>query len=60
MCIRDSVPDVPGGLASLLEFLDECDVNVEYGYCMSVEGCLLYTSPSSPKQLLNVKMPVNR
>jgi len=32
------VPDVPGGLASLLEFLDECDVNVEYGYCMSVEG----------------------
>ena len=36
MAVR--VPDVPGGLASLLEFLDECDVNVEYGYCMSVEG----------------------
>ena len=37
--VRDvRVPDVPVGLASLLEFLDECDVNVEYGYCMSVEG----------------------
>ena len=36
MAVR--VPDVPGGLASLLEFLGECDVNVEYGYCMSVEG----------------------
>ena len=36
MAVR--VPDVPGGLASLLEFLDACDVNVEYGYCMSVEG----------------------
>ena len=32
------VPDVPGGLAKLLEFLDEADVNVEYGYCISVEG----------------------
>ncbi len=32
------VPDVPGGLAKLLEFLDENDVNVEYGYCISVEG----------------------
>ncbi|WP_288284149.1 ACT domain-containing protein [uncultured Senegalimassilia sp.] len=32
------VPDVPGGLAKLLEFLDEQNVNVEYGYCMSVEG----------------------
>ncbi len=32
------VPDEPGGLASLLEFLDEADVNVEYGYCISVEG----------------------
>ncbi len=32
------VPDVPGGLAKLLEFLDEADINVEYGYCISVEG----------------------
>lgn len=30
------VPNVPGGLASLLEFFDEQDVNVEYGYCFSV------------------------
>lgn len=27
------VPDEPGGLASLLEFLDEAGENVEYGYC---------------------------
>lgn len=32
------VPNVPGGLASLLEFMDEQGVNVEYGYCFSVEG----------------------
>lgn len=30
------VPNVPGGLASLLEFCDEDDMNVEYGYCFSV------------------------
>ncbi len=30
------VPNVPGGLASLLEFCDENDMNVEYGYCFSV------------------------
>ncbi len=29
------VPDAPGGLASLLEFLDEADVNIEYGYCFA-------------------------
>lgn len=29
------VPDVPGGLAHLLEFLDENGVNVEYGYCFT-------------------------
>ena len=30
------VPNVPGGLAKLLEFMDEQDANVEYGYCFSV------------------------
>ena len=30
------VPNVPRGLASLLEFCDENDMNVEYGYCFSV------------------------
>ena len=30
------VPNVPGGLATLLEFMDEQDANVEYGYCFSV------------------------
>lgn len=30
------VPNVPGGLASLLEFFDEQNVNVEYGYCFSI------------------------
>ena len=32
------VPNVPGGLASLLEFMDEQDANVEYGYCFSVNA----------------------
>ncbi len=32
------VPNTPGGLAVLLEFLDEQDVNVEYGYCFSVSA----------------------
>ena len=31
------VPNRPGGLASLLEFMDEHDVNIEYGYCFSVD-----------------------
>lgn len=30
------VPHVEGGLAGLLEFLDSCDVNIEYGYCFAV------------------------
>ena len=30
------VPNVPGGLAKLLEFMDEQDANVENGYCFSV------------------------
>ena len=29
------VPNVPGGLAKLLEFMDEQDANVAYGYCFS-------------------------
>ena len=32
------VPNVPGGLAALLEFMDEQDANVEYGYCFSVNA----------------------
>lgn len=31
------VPDRPGGLADLLEFLDEHNINVEYGYCISIK-----------------------
>ena len=30
------VPNRPGGLAELLEFMDSENVNVEYGYCFSV------------------------
>ena len=30
------VPNRPGGLAALLEFMDEQGTNVEYGYCFSV------------------------
>ena len=30
------VPNRPGGLAELLEFMDKQNVNVEYGYCFSV------------------------
>lgn len=30
------VPNEAGGLARLLEFCDEADMNVEYGYCYSV------------------------
>ena len=29
-------PNVKGGLATLLEFLDQQSVNIEYGYCFSV------------------------
>lgn len=32
------VPNQPGGLASLLEFCDEHDMNVEYGYCFGFAG----------------------
>lgn len=30
------VPNVKGGLADLLEKLDDLDINIEYGYCFSV------------------------
>lgn len=29
------VPNEPGGLATLLECIDEAGVNIEYGYCFS-------------------------
>ncbi|MGN0286476.1 MAG: hypothetical protein ACI4B6_02270 [Atopobiaceae bacterium] len=29
------VPNRPGGLADLLQILDDMDLNVEYGYCFS-------------------------
>ena len=32
------VPNVPGGLAKLLGTLDELGLNIEYGYCFSVNG----------------------
>ncbi len=32
------VPDVPGGLASVLESLAHHDVNVEYAYCFALNG----------------------
>ena len=32
------VPNRPGGLADLLETLDELKLNLEYGYCFSVNG----------------------
>ena len=32
------VPNVPGGLAKLLDTLDELGLNIEYGYCFSVNG----------------------
>ena len=31
--IAVKVPNEPGGLAKLLEFCDEADLNIEYGYC---------------------------
>lgn len=33
-----SVPNEPGGLARLLDVLDEKDVNIEYAYCFSFKG----------------------
>ena len=30
------VPNEPGGLAHLLEILDELNQNIEYGYCFSI------------------------
>lgn len=30
------VPNHEGGLASLLEFMDDQNINIEYGYCFSV------------------------
>ena len=32
------VPDVAGGLARLLEAIDQAEVNIEYAYCFSTEG----------------------
>lgn len=34
--IAVKVPNVPGGLAKLLKFCDEENLNIEYGYCFSV------------------------
>lgn len=31
------VPNEPGGLAKLLNLLDELDINLEYGYCFSIK-----------------------
>ena len=33
-----AVPNVPGGLAKLLETLDALKLNIEYGYCFSIDG----------------------
>ena len=32
------VPNEPGGLAKLLNKLDELNQNIEYGYCFSING----------------------
>ena len=32
------VPNEPGGLAKLLEFCDEQDLNIEYAYCFCVDA----------------------
>lgn len=32
------VPNTPGGLADLLQILDDMDLNIEYGYCFSSNG----------------------
>lgn len=50
------VPDHPGGLADLLEYLDEHSINVEYGYCISIkEGTavdILKVSDASVEKML--------
>ncbi len=33
-----AVPNKPGGLATLLETLDSYKLNIEYGYCFSLNG----------------------
>lgn len=33
-----AVPNEPGGLARLLETLDSLKLNIEYGYCFSLQG----------------------
>ena len=33
-----AVPNEPGGLARLLEVLDSLKLNIEYGYCFSLNG----------------------
>lgn len=33
-----AIGDQPGGLAGLLEVLDEAGLNVEYGYCFTASG----------------------
>lgn len=33
-----AVPNEPGGLAKLLETLDSAKLNIEYGYCFSIDG----------------------
>lgn len=32
------VPNRPGGLADLLDTLDSLELNIEYGYCFSING----------------------
>ena len=51
------VPDEPGGLATLLEFLNDHGVNIEYGYCF-VAGdvaidVLKVSDPSIEAELAN-------
>ncbi|MGI6045247.1 MAG: ACT domain-containing protein [Eggerthellaceae bacterium] len=41
------VPNRPGGLAELLEILDELGLNVEYGYCFS-------TSPEKAVDIVKI------
>lgn len=33
-----AVSNEPGGLAALLEKIDELDINIEYGYCFSINA----------------------
>ncbi len=51
------VPDEPGGLAALLEFLDEQGVNVEYGYCFSgSDGTAVDVLKTDQAQDIEVKL----